>query len=47
MTYEKPELVLVDAADAVVLGGIAGDGDGAGTYPNELVFEGLALGLDE
>lgn len=47
MTYEKPELVLVDRADAIVLGTEFGVGDNAGTAPIELPPEGLALGLDE
>lgn len=47
MTYEKPELVLVDRADAIVLGTAIGVGDNAGTAPFELPPEGFALGLDE
>lgn len=46
MTYEKPELVLVDVAEAVVLGDEIGPGDN-GVAPFQLTPEGLALGLDE
>ncbi len=47
MTYETPQLVLVDAAEALVLGDLDGTFDGAGTPPNERVEMDLTLGLDD
>lgn len=47
MTYEKPELVHVAAAAAVVLGDPDGLGDNFGTLPDQRIASGLSVGLDD
>lgn len=45
MTYEKPELIVVDVVSSLVLGELGGFGD-PGDPDNQHIEAGIAVGLD-